>query len=69
MDLSILFVTKSKFLAKAMSFGIVAKDGFVRHPVWIDGASLSSNNNQDMLASEVFPVLDRCYGRGNYVLI
>ncbi|MBJ7883198.1 hypothetical protein, partial [Gelidibacter salicanalis] len=66
-DPSIRYVARSKFPAKAMSFGLAGTDGFVFKPIWIDG-SLNSAGYIELLNKKVLPALDDHYGVGNYIL-
>jgi hypothetical protein len=66
-DPSVRFVAKSKFPAKAMSFGLAGMNGFVHKPIWIDG-TLNSSRYIEMLDKEVIQALNEHYGVGNWVL-
>jgi hypothetical protein len=66
-DPSVRYVAKSKFPAKAMSFGLVGSDGFVFKPVWIEG-NLNSAGYIQLLDKTILPALDSHYGPGNYLL-
>ncbi len=65
-DPSVKYYPKSKFPAKAMSFGLVTSDDFTIRPLWIDG-NLDSTKYINLLEKKVIPSLDSKYGRGKYV--
>ncbi len=60
------FVGRSKFPAKAMLFGFVGSDGTAFPPVWVKG-NMDAAQYKRILAHNVFPILDRTYGVGNYI--
>ncbi len=62
------YMACSKFPKKAMLFGFVGSDGRVFPPVWIKG-TMDAPMYKRIWVHKVFPILDRTYGAGNYVLM
>ncbi len=66
-DPSVRYVPRSKFLAKAMSFGLVGTDGWAWKPLWIEG-TLNSKRYVDLLKKKIIPALDDHCGPGGVPL-